>query len=376
MASLSKKGDYWRLSFYCSKETPNRKEIYYKRKDTFPKEGYTKNQITEIKKDLEYKYKHGLYNPFRDQYNSEQKKNITLSQAIKLYLKKEKHNLAESTLKSREAMLNALLKEYGNRPLNSLPSDYWNQYINEPELHASKEARRAYIYALYKRLSKEGHNFVIKLELESNTREKKRRSIITSQQWITVEEMEHIIASIPLLNQHNIDKSRAKTRHASARPSYWIEDIIRLAFYTGMRRADLFALRPSWIRDDYKVIRIGGAYNPKSQLPEEIMPTLKEARPLLKKLKDQAKDDKPFFAAHSPSSASKKYKELVRFAIPAKQESHWFHCLRHSFVMYCMDELKLRDRIIMQLTRHKDQRSLNKYKHQNVESALEDIENT
>lgn len=373
MASLTKKGDYWRLSFYNSKRNPKQKELYYKRKDIDPREGYTRNEMLEIKRDLEYEYKHDKWNPWDNDNDPASKNSITLKKAIEIYIKKENRRLAKETMDVREVMLKALLRDYGNRELTALAPNFWEQYINEPKKYKTREARRSIIYALYKRIRKEGYQVPLNIEIIGKRKEKKLRSIVTSEQWLTVKEMESLITAIPEYADHRVKK--AKSKHASPRPVWWMEDIIRLGFYTGMRRSDLFAIRPSWVREDYKVVRIGGAYEAKSQLPEEIMPTIPEARPILKKLVDGSTDDKPFFHDRNAEHASKTFKALVRYKLKHKSDSIWFHCLRHSFVMYCMDELKLRDRLIMQLTRHKDERSLRKYKHHNVNSAIDELDN-
>ena len=378
MSSLKKHGDYWRITFYNSKKTPKRKYLYYKSKELDPHKGYTASEIISHKKELELKYKNRTWSPWQPEEDSDGKApSVTLKDGIQLFLKKEKHRLAKSTIEERTVMLSALLREYGNIDLTNLPDNYWEEYINSPDKYKTRETRKSIIYGLYKRLRKEGYTLPLNIEIIGKRQEKNLRKIVTSSQWLSVQEMEHLIESIPKFAEYNAnekDKRTKRKQHASPRPSYWLEDVIRLGFYTGLRKADLFAIRPSWIREDLKVVRIGGDYNAKSQLPEEVMPTLKEARPILKKLIDKTPDDNPLFYKVNADYASKRFKNLVRFALPHKANSIWFHCLRHSFVMYCMDTLKLRDRLIMQLTRHKDQRSLAKYKHHNIDSAIDELD--
>ncbi|MAO66201.1 MAG: hypothetical protein CL666_14495 [Balneola sp.] len=370
MASLTEKGDYWRLSFYDANRSPKRKELYYKRKDVDPEMGYTEHQMKIIKRDLEYEFKHNKYDPWEKK--RKKKEGILLSDAIELFMKKQSKILAPSTIKKYKYMLNYLLREYGNRDLTDLSKDFWEEYVNDSESFGTRENRNAVLSGFYKRIQKEGYNIEMDVEIYATNRERKSKNIVTSKEWLTKEEMEDIIASIPSFAEFEVTENKKRY----SKPLHWIEPIIRLAFYTGMRISDLFALKPSWVREDLKVIRIGGEYNPKSQLDEEIMPTLPEARPLLKELISKNKGNEVLFSGHRAGYASRKFKNLIRYYFrndPKRAETITFHSLRHSFVMYCMDDLKLRNRVIKQLTRHKDDRSLAKYTHHNVDAALEEI---
>lgn len=368
MASFARNGKYYSISFYNSNRAPKRKYFYYKQIQHYPQEGYTAKQVQDIKRDLEYKYKHGEWDPWKiDQQQND--KSLLLSTANNIFEEKESKRLAPNTVENRMIMLRALVREYGDLDLMRLPENYWDNYINEPKNFASKENRRTVIYGLYKRLAREGYDLPLNIDMEGKAADKKLRSIVTQNQWITEEEMKLVAGCI-----EEFAKSRSKAKHSAVQPSFWMKDVIELAFYTGMRRADLFAIRSSWVSEDNRIIRIGGDYRPKSQLPEEVIPTIPQARPILARIKAQTPEGETFFQKHSAEYSSKKFKALARYALPHKAEQLWFHCLRHSFVMFCMDELKLRDRLIQQLTRHKDPRSLAKYKHNDVHSALKELD--
>lgn len=368
MAGLSKKGQYWRITFSDASRTPPKKDLYYQNKEHYPVSGYSKRQIQSLLRDLTHRWHDGTFDPWTGQspVNAEY---LTLRQAIAIYKEKEKRRLAPSTYKNRVIMLNAVLNEYGDLKLHQLQKDFWEQYINEPDKHPSRRDRKTVIAGLYKRLEKEGYDLDVSLRIESSRSQQKQHTVITTDQWITEAQMLHLCNSI-----YTYAEDQAKdSKHSNPQPMEWIVPIIQLAFYTGMRRSDLFAMKPEWISDDARVVRIGGDYLAKSQLPEELMATIPQARPLLRKLKEQSKPGKPVFD-RAADYTSKRFKALVRFALPDQAKHIRFHSLRHSFVMYCFDDLGLRPRVVQQLTRHEDARSLRKYTHYNVMGVLEELD--
>ncbi|MEQ9091843.1 MAG: hypothetical protein RIE52_12175 [Balneola sp.] len=345
MASVSSYDEKrWRLSFFDKSKSPKRKAKYLKKKSYYKNYGYTKKQAETEAFRLEQLHKEGELDLWKSNFDS---KSLTIAEAIEVWEKKAVKTHAQSTIDSMKYRMNCFKNSFGNSYMEDLPEDYVNKWINEPDKLNSRTNRRTVVNALYK-----SSGLTIKINVESTRAEREQAKSLDEDQWVSKKEMLAICKALPTIEgRTNLDE---------------FSKIIQLAFFTGLRRNDIVHLRPEWISDDFTSMTIGDKnYRPKSQRKTETVALLKEAQEILKTIKLPVSYHKDFL--------TKKFKKAADLVCPDKNLH--FHCLRHSFVMYCLDELKLPERITKQLTRHSDHRTFNRYTHNDVSNVVDFIEN-
>jgi len=352
--------DRWRISISDKPRYSNRLQIYPL------KSAYTKKQVVTKAFELEQKHKSGEIDLWNTDISivdgkiclrEELSTSLTIQEGVEIYLRKAKMTLANSTYTERKRALTCFKNHFGNMYLDVIPNEYLNEYINAPKKLATRNSRRTYLKQMYKAINEKGYNFSVNLRVLSTRQERKENEQVTSEQWINKEELE-------LICEAHLKLCRDNTRTYMLQANLDMVHLFRIGFYTGLRRSDLIALNSKWF--DGETLTIGGDYSPKSQKKQEKIALLKEARDLL------SENIHLFPLDISPNHLTTRFMKARRLALPEKTEIH-LHSLRHSFVMYCLDELHLPERIVKQLTRHEDHRSFQKYTHNSVKNVLKYI---
>lgn len=351
----------WRLIFFDANKKPKRKQLYFKKKSYYRTHGITKKQAEQLAWELEHAHRTGK----RDLWEQQPAKDsIRIQDAIELWKRRAKKTLATSTITDRMYLMNAFCDAFGNSYLHNLKEEYVNKWINGPDKLATRNMRQGVVRSLVRSANRAGHNITINTQVLSTKAERKAFETITPVQYITESELEDLCAVHDSLSKKNHLQHTVHT-------NLTITHLFRILFYTGLRRSDILHLKPDWINNDYSILTIGDdSYIPKSQKNIEQVALLPKASDLLRTHIDLFP-----LEGISGDRLTKRFRKAADSALPATKAKHiHLHSLRHSFVMHCLDDLNLPERIVKQLTRHQDHRSFARYTHNNVHSVLQTIE--
>lgn len=351
----------WRIIFYDKNKHPARKAVYFKKKSYYKTVGLTKKQAEKLAWEMEHKHRTGEIDLWSQ---SNKVDSLRISEAITIWKRKAQRTLAPRTIENRVYELNKFKRKFGDAYLFNIPEAYLNEYVNGAKTLATRTNRRTMINTLLAACRDAGYDIHRSIKVLSSKIERKAASQIDSNQFITKKELFEICEAHNRLIQRSQMAWNLETNQT-------LTVLFQLLFFTGLRRSDILHLKPSWLSSDFSLLTIGDAsYKPKSQKPTETVALLPEAIEL--------------FRAHihlfpissiAPDHLTKRFKKAVKKVLdePRRTTIH-LHSLRHSFVMYCLDDLQLPERIVKQLTRHEDHRSFAKYTHKNVNSVLQHLQ--
>jgi len=344
MASVSSYDEKrWRLSFFDKSKSPKRKATYLKKKSYYKTYGYTKKQAETEAFRLEQLHKQGEIDLWTSDTDS---KSLTVKEALSEWQKKAKRTLAKDTINTTSSRINNFIKEFGNVYLDNVSTKALNEHINEPDNLNSRSIRKYAIKCIFPDRD---------LKVISSRRERNELKQITSEQWISEKELHLLCDELLKMNKESNQIKRGKDLMPFIH-------LVKLAFYTGLRRSDLLNMKPDWINKDE--LTIGGEYRPKSQRKSETIALLPKAIEVLNET------ELPFDFSRDYVTAT--FKKAARRTFGKDTQIH-FHSLRHSFVKYCLDDLGLPERITKQLTRHKNQVTFERYTHDDVDHVKEYI---
>lgn len=363
MASVSSFNEKsWRISFFDASKSPKRKVFYFKKKSFYKDFGLTKKQAEKTAWEMEHKHRTGEVDLWEKQTTIVT--DVKISEAIELWHKQAVKTLSKNTLESRLYMLNKFARDMGNIYVKNLSSEALNDYVNSPKNLYTRNNRRTMINSLYKVLNNSGFDFSISVKVLSTKQERKDQDQIDENHYITKAELFEICKA----HEELIHKS-TKTYNLATNKKLTI--IFKLLFFTGMRRNDILHLKPEWLSEDMRLLTIGDStYTPKSQKKSETVALLPEARQLFS-------DHIDIFPLNIHGDhVTKRFKKAVKLALKSPRDtSIHLHSLRHSFVIYCLDDLSLPERIVKQLTRHDDHRTFARYTHKNITNVLHFLDN-
>lgn len=362
MASLISDPKYFRLIFT---RQGKRKSLYFRKKPHFP-DGYSKKEMTEIKKKMEYEFKYQGWSPWSDPVQV--KSELPTSEALKRYRRFASQQLAKSTVDKRIAYLQGLPE----MNVHEITHQQLNEFINAGTVsYNTKKARKQAVNRLWLFLSESEGVDMPELKIISTKAQRRARAEKT---WITAGELEKVIKELHRLHE-KIQSEPLARRHNMAlynamRPR--LEEVFRFVFYTGLRLSDIHHFRPDWISKDKKFVTIGDeGYTPKSQELNETIPVMPETKEIIDRWYEM--ENKRLFNKVDAQWISKTFKKCVKAALPDKANRLSFHRLRDSATMYWLDEKGLSVRIVQQILRHKDISTTMIYTQHNPEHLWEAV---
>lgn len=345
---------YYQVRFFCRKKSPNEKNLY------FPVSRYRKSDMISIQRELEFRYKAGLWDPWTQKIVDKTSEVAPLfHDVLDRFIKDRKSAYAKNTWRKINTQINNIkdLPET-NVPLDTLSAETLKHYVNdETRTFETRKTRRGVIKTLEKwvlqRHPDTARPFTPEIVAPQADRRKARKTYITS------EELQMLVDIIP-------DHERT------------IADIITLAFYTGMRISEITNMRIAWIQGDY--IEIGDeAYRPKSDSSEATpIPITRMIQKILeRRSKGRPKSDYLFLFRKSGNREnynkiiSSKFKSYAKIALPEKQDKLSFHKLRDSAAMYWLHERKMDVYQVRAMLRHSSVTMTEKYLHAKPDALLE-----
>ncbi len=129
-------------------------------------------------------------------------------------------------------------------------------------------------------------------------------------------------------------------------------EAFQVAFYQGLRRGELLALRAGGVDLERKRMVVGDAdFIPKGK-DERVITVTPPARSLLAQLKGEKAAREHLFPSRHGNQLTAAFKRAARRAVPEKPDLH-FHSLRHGCCVFWLEKgVGVKD--VRDLLRHKD----------------------
>ena len=323
----------WQIRFYdASREPP---EVSF----SFQKHLYSRRQIQRLRDTLYVERDRG-WNPWTgvlpNQQTPPSEKPTSLLRAVESYCRAkrlrgqrgQKGGWSEGTYKNYRTTLRGFAQYVGSgRQVVTLTTGDIEKWIFRDGL--SQESSRTYYRMMRTFIGYLREERLADVEMPEALR---RRSTI--KPYFTESELEATCQAHERLCQERVDKKHApKTGASTGRARLWMSEAFRLAFYQGLRRGELLALRRGAVDLPGRRMRIGDeAFIPKGQ-HEQIIPITRPALPLLENAcrGKQAKDR--LFPYDSPGRLTAALKAAALEAAPTKTGLD-FKALRRSCGYY------------------------------------------
>lgn len=364
----------WQMRFYDAKRNPTEKTFH------FDKDSFNRRQIKRKRDDLRYQWQNGDWDPWSGFLpGQEAPKALTLRGAIDAYCAHKK-----------------LLGQRGLR-------GGWNKNTHQDySLELKLFARRTGPHKLIATLSSEEvEDFLFDASVRPATQSKRRRMLKTFLNWssseglidavpklpppfiepetipeyYTEQEMEIICETHVLLCKEHAAKPRVPKRGPNSPLALlWKADCWRFAFYQGLRRNELLAMRVRLVDLERNHMFVGDAqFIPKGK-DHRIITLTPPARDIVRPyMKNKSPSDK-VWPGCQPDRLSKSWKAALREAIrlgyvPIHKEKLDMHDLRDSCCNYWLNDRDVPIRRVQELLRHKSVRTTERfYKSTNVEA--------
>ena len=339
---------------------PNKKKLYFKKSE------YSKKNITDLKQELELRFKTGDFDPWRQDVEIiTPDESTSTRKACEEYLQHKSRQIAANTYQRYSDTINYFLKK---NPLirytHELSESILTEFCNEEHItYSTRTSRRNVLTGWCTWMAEKKYiPSPIRIVVTSNRADRKG----PSKAWITSAELELVIQALCTIDDEKQSKNDAPNPTSNR---LWMADLFRIAFYTGMRRSELMNMKVGWIHTDF--IYIGDAqYRAKSQNAVEVVPIMPEVREILTRLKAGKTKHQRLFSHTREDWPAKVFKECVRRVLPKKAPQLNFHCLRHSAAMYWLYERDLPLRMVQELLRHSSIRTTEIYLHYHPTTLL------
>ncbi len=182
----------------------------------------------------------------------------------------------------------------------------------------------------------------------------------TIEPYVTEEELEAVCRQHEANCRAKVEKKHApKTGPNTGLAWLWMSDVFRIAFYQGLRRGELLALRRGAVDLEGRRMRIGDeAFIPKGRDENVVTITLPTHPYLEKHCREKASPER-LFPFNSPGRLTGAFKEAAMEAVPEKPGLH-FHSLRRS-AGYYWAERGMSPWDVKDLLRHKSLRTTEQF---------------
>ncbi|MEX1120848.1 MAG: site-specific integrase [Balneolales bacterium] len=249
-----------------------------------------------------------------------------------------------------------VIRKLGGRisGLNELNRSTANELINAPEAVKTRQLRKAIVDNFIDwAIKEEWMSQAIATEVYATRAEQKKRIITISEREFRI-----------LLS--GVDDGR-------------VRDVMRVAFYMGLRVSELIHCRAAWITGKGRFLRIGDLcswglddeFHPKSQKEYDIPVAIPgQVRNIFQR---EAGTDRfsRMFGYHSDSTLRYNVKEYLK-ALPGNLgETFSVHHLRHSCISYWLNERRVPIHEVQRLARHARLSTTLKYYHPDDEAHFE-----
>lgn len=182
----------------------------------------------------------------------------------------------------------------------------------------------------------------------------------TIKPYLTERELEAVCRQHEALCRAKVDKKYApKSGPNTGLARLWMSDAFRVAFYQGLRRGELLALRRGAVDLQSRRLAIGDeAFIPKGG-SEDVIPITRPALSVMEQYCEGKAPTDRLFPFNSPGRLTRAFKEAASEAVPEKPDLH-FHSLRRSCGYYWA-ERGLSPWDVKSLLRHKSLRTTEQY---------------
>ena len=322
MASLLKQNGNYYLQFYDAKRAPKRKKV--------PLGVSFKRDAMEIERRLLSAYALGEFDPWTDNprtFRSKGETSYCLEEARDRFIaKKKKEGRTANTIRSYEGNIRRLVREIGNRPLDTLTAGLLDEYIRDEGVSdTTRNKRFRHITAFL--------NWCVKAELlsanplDKETAPKRRQKL---PKTMYREDLEVICSEVRADYRKKRQSGDCKKDEV-----IWRERAFRFAFVTGLRGGELSRLKWKHIDRDRGLIYI---LRQKNGL-EQTIPLHTKAAAVLHEIQEGRSDSYVFGGPgtrngernedafrNNLSRAFRGYKKAAGIERPIS-----FHSLRHGF---------------------------------------------
>jgi len=360
MASLRKKGDRWHIRWYDSSRSPSETV------DTFSADAWTKTDLKAHKRELEVQYEKGEYDPWTD---PARRREPTLSEAMEEYINEktaagargQQGGWTESTRQGKESVLRDFASAVdGTQRVSDVTQNEVRRYVDAeyPEQDdlalATRKGYRTHINAFLRWVDQQGH------EVPDPIPPLKKE--MPDPEYVTEEEL-YAICEAHCDRMDEVAGRKHVSQQTAYRPAY-MTVLWRFAFYEGLRRSELVALRPRDINQDSWMLKISAEQ--KGQRPTTIPVTPPARRAILPLLEGHSGSPQTrlFGVGGNGSYVTEAFKRAVRrtdaITDELRIERLSLHSLRHSCAVYWRQQgVSLAD--IRDLLRHKSIRTTEVY---------------
>lgn len=350
----------WRIRFRDRRRTPA--EVGY----SFDKASFSRRQILEERDRLRHRWKSGKWDPWSRQLPGQASEVTvpTLWEAIEAYCKHKRQlgrrhqqgGWNERTYANYKTNLLAFARFVGqHKQITRLSTDDLERWIFRQRLaKATQRMYRRQLQTFVRWLQKQ---YDVARDIELPPPFRTRRKLPS---YLTEGELDAVCRA-----HEEICREKGKNKHApkagptSGLARLWMNDAFKFAFYQGLRRGEVIALRVGAVDLERRRLRVGDdAFIPKGQ-DEHTITITPPARPILARYLDGRAPSERVFGYHSGGRLSACFKEALLRAFPEKGDVT-FHSLRASCCVYWLEQgVALRD--VKDLLRHQSITTTERY---------------
>lgn len=370
MASLRQRGGKIQIRFRDKRREPA--EVVF----SFTAEHYSARDIRALKKELEVLHERGEWDPWSGRLPGEVEagRSLTVAEAVERYCehkrqmgqRRQRGGWTEVTYTDRRFRLMAFARQAGeHRPVASLRTADLAAYIHDDDVAPDTQATR-------RRMLKTWASYLVAEGLAQLLLPPAMVQPETLGTYCTEAELEIICRThLRLLEERQNEKHVPKSGPSAPMARAWMCDAWRVAFYQGLRRGELLAMRAGALDLRNGLMAIGDkSFIPKDKR-EHVIALTPPAAAILAPLLEGKKPTDRVWPSRAPKQITNAFKEAADKAIEkgdisAEKAGLHLHNLRDSGCMYWLekgvDVLHVRD-----LLRHKDLKTtLKHYYHVNA----------
>lgn len=330
MASLTKQGDYYKITFTDKSRNPKQKSIYRPR-------DLGRKHARKIRIELERLFSEGDYDPWKDDYKEilrGKKTDKKVKDAVEEYLSyKTKNDWSSNTAQNCKYLFNDFLDQQGigYNWIDEIHEQNFNDFINR-EADISSKTRSYYkrnFKPFIKFLNTKGYNELDESKLKVYQSNKGYKE---GKKYFEPSEIKKLCSKIEEKVKSDIEKGRQNKK----RNSLWLIDFIWWQVMSGMRLNETLSIRVKDVDLDSGYVRI---YNKKAKRKErfKILENKKLMSIAKKYVKKASSGEELLFRHKDGKRVSRTFKKYLKGALPEKEDYNQ-HCLRHTCCVWLIRE--------------------------------------
>ena len=350
---------YWR---FCFTSKARAQQGYPRQKwFQFNAERYKKSDIESIRDEYDLKYRRGEFDPWTEPIGqqADPKGKMKISAGIDQYITYKRGNVAEKTLTVYTEFLRAFQRSLANPFIEDITAGDVHNWVNDSERYNTRRTKKGvmngFLDYLYQKdyLDDRLPVMAVGTKAEKNQRSRDYLTYNEFQQYLeAIDAVFHKKRSMPNASDDLINKRRD-----------YMKRISLVMFYQGLRINELLHMRPAWIRDNYRFLRIGDLphwtvdkpFTPKSQkmtdepivIPEELVDIYRA-----EVMRSSGRFDR-MFAWRGIVTIRNYAKEAFEQAFGKDRADNLVvHSLRHSCASYWLNERGVAVQEVQRLMRH------------------------